>query len=231
MIKKKVIEDIKNKLSNLGWNPIDQDDIRNIERNMQLESSPKDGYVFFINEKKDKENTVNNATCFDGKTYQRKVLIYVLFLENGNIFIDETCSYYVFPYIKDENVLVGKQWTLDKENIDYWTTNNEINNYKNAVYYLNHLTDIDDAWDKEIALMEKFHSLTFDESMQRMEDSLNARLNNEKFEDEFSHMLIEPIDWDEDSRFYAEMWGETPEQIEEYYRIMEQNKRQIPEKR
>ena len=55
MIKKKVIEDIKNKLFNLGWNPIDQDDIRNIERNMQLESSPKDGYVFFINEKKIKK--------------------------------------------------------------------------------------------------------------------------------------------------------------------------------
>ena len=219
MIKKKVIEDIKNKLSNLGWNPIDQDDIRNIERNMQLESSPKDGYVFFINE------LDRGIAALKG---QPAALHDVLF---GNIFIDETCSYYVFPYIKDENILVGKQWTLDKENIDYWTTNNEINNYKNAVYYLNHLTDIDDAWDKEIALMEKFHSLTFDESMQRMEDSLNARLNNEKFEDEFSHMLIEPIDWDEDSRFYAEMWGETPEQIEEYYRIMEQNKRQIPEKR
>ena len=83
---------------------------------------------------------------------------------------------------------------MDKDYIDHWTTLKTINEYKDAIYYINHLEYINKAWDKENALMKKYNELSTDIIIKRAQDSLEARLNNEKFEDEFSHMLMEPVD-------------------------------------
>lgn len=230
MIKKQVIEDIEKKLTKLGWKPLDDYDKKVIFKNLPMTKPVKSGFSFYINEKKDEEVEIEGHVFFAGKTYQRMVLVYVMFLEDGGIYIHESCSYYIFPYIKNDNFL-GKQWELDKDNIDHWTTLKTVSDYKEAIYYINHLKDIDKAWDKENALMKKYNELPYDVLFKRMQDSLDARLNNKKYEDEYSHMHMIVVDWDEDAEYYSELWGDTEEASKEYYRILDFNRNQIPEKR
>ena len=226
----KKIEEVERKLTQLGWEPLDDYDKKIISKNSWVNKPVKSGFSFYINEKKDEEVEIEGHVSFAGKTYQRMVLVYVIFLEDGGIYIHESCSYYIFPYIKNDNFL-GKQWELDKDNIDHWTTLKTVSDYKEGIYYINHLKDIDKAWDKENALMKKYNELPYEVLFKRMQDSLAARLNNEKYEDEYSHMHMIVVDWDEDTEYYAETKGNTEEESKEYYRILDFNRKQIPETR
>ena len=235
MTNNQTIEYIQNKIKALKWKPLNDLEIEIIEENLLLTSKLKNGYSFFISETKDKEIKKENKIYFDGETYQRIMRIYLIILENNDIFINEKCSYYIFNYDKKNQTSgVDEKWILNKENIEHWTTNKQINDINAVKNYLDNIFDnsnINKIWNEEIYLKKKYNSLSTKEKEKRENKSINARLNNKIYEDEYTHMFISKINWDEDSSYYAKIWGNERDEVISYFKEMDFDRGLIPKKR
>lgn len=236
MINAQTIEYIQNKIKTLKWKPLNDLEAKIIQENILLSSKLKNGYSFYINEKKDKEIKKEDILYFDGETYQRIMRTYIFFLENDGIFIDEKCSYYIFNYDKkvNPNEVKEEKWILNKKNIEHWITHKQISDIVSIIDYLENIfndSEINRIWNGEISLKKKYNSLSVEEKNKRENKSINARLNNKLYEDEYTHMFIATVDWNENSSYYAKIWGDERDEVISYFKAMEFDRDSILEER
>ena len=161
---------------------------------------------------------------------------YIFFLENDGIFIDEKCSYYIFNYDKkvNPNEVKEEKWILNKKNIEHWITHKQISDIVSIIDYLENIfndSEINRIWNGEISLKKKYNSLSVEEKNKRENKSINARLNNKLYEDEYTHMFIATVDWNENSSYYAKIWGDERDEVISYFKAMEFDRDSILEER
>ena len=89
-------------------------------------------------------------------------------------------------------------------------------------------------YEKERLKLEKMISRRIekaDKKEKRENKSINARLNNKIYEDEYTHMFISKINWDEDSSYYAKIWGNERDEVISYFKEMDFDRGLIPKER